>query len=104
MEGKLFKDSRTIHSFTKSLAKQEGKVLFAYQHACLSVISETIKVLRQGSENESTSLSLGAAQHSCFAALNSSIVLFFLSETKVGGIIHLDDSSFLNYQLQSLGF
>lgn len=102
MEGKLFKDSRTIHSFTESLAKQEGKVLFAYQHACLSVISETIKVLRQ--ENESTSLSLGAAQHSCFAALNSSIVLFFLSETKVGGIIHLDDSSFLNYQLQSLGF
>lgn len=76
MKGKAFKGSRAIHIITKSLAEQEGSELFAYQYACLSVISEAIRVQIQESEDESNSLSLGIAQHSWFAALTEALFYF----------------------------
>lgn len=60
----------------KSLSEQEGSVLFAKQHASFSVISEAIKVLMQGCENESISLPLGTVQHSGLASSSRSFALF----------------------------
>lgn len=56
---------------------QSSKWIICFSACHLSVISEAVNVLMQECENESNSLSSGAAQHSCFVTLNKSIVLFF---------------------------